>query len=56
MEHSEPSSRNKFWAKKCAGSGLLFNHLQLIFQRDCVQGVSDVLYVDINNKPRVTKN
>ena len=43
------------WANKCAGSGLLFTHLQLTFQRDCVQGVSDVLYVDINNKPRVTK-
>ena len=56
MEHSEPSWLKNLWAKKCAGSGLLFNHLQLTFQRDCVQGVSDVLYVDINNKPRVTKN
>ena len=41
--------------KRCAGSGLLFNHLQLTFQCDGVQGVSDVLCVDINNKPRVTK-
>ena len=40
-------------AKKCAGSRLLFNQLQLTFQRDYVQGVSDVLRVDINNKPRV---
>ena len=43
-------------AKKCAESGLLFNHLQLTFQRDCVQGAYDVLCVNINNKPRVTKN
>ena len=37
-------------AKKCAGSGLWFNHLHLAVQRDGVQGVSDVLCVEI--KPR----
>ena len=43
-------------AKKCAGSGLLFMHLQLAFQRDGVHEFYDVLCEEINNKPRVTKN
>ena len=43
-------------AKKCAGSGLLFMHLQLAFQRDRVPEFYDVLCEEINNKPRVTKN
>ena len=43
-------------AKKCAGSGLLFMHLQLAFQRDGVPAFYDVLCEEINNKPRVTKN
>ena len=43
-------------AKKCAGSGLLFMHLQLAFQRDGVHELYDVLCEEINNKPRVTKN
>ena len=43
-------------AKKCAGSGLLFMHLQLVFQRDGVHVFYDVLCEEINNKPRVTKN
>ena len=43
-------------SKKCPGSGLLFMHLQLAFQRDGVHACYDVLSEDINNKPRVTKN
>ena len=43
-------------AKKCAGSGLLFMHLQLAFQHDGVHELYDVLCEAINNKPRVTKN
>ena len=43
-------------AKKCAGSGLLFMHLQLAFQRDGVHEFDDVLCEEINNKPHVTKN
>ena len=43
-------------AKKCAGSGLLFMHLQLAFQRDVVHAFYDVLCEEINNKPRVTKS
>ena len=43
-------------AKKCAGSGLLFMHLQLVFQRDGVHEFYDVLCEEINNKPCVTKN
>ena len=43
-------------AKKCAGSGLLFMHLQLAFQRDGVHELYDVLCEEINNKPHVTKN
>ena len=43
-------------SKKCAGSGLLFMHLQLAFQCDGVHAFSDVLCEEINNKPRVTKN
>ena len=43
-------------AKKCAGSGLLFMHLQLAFLRDGVHELYDVLCEEINNKPRVTKN
>ena len=43
-------------AKKCAGSGLLCMHLQLVFQRDGVHELYDVFYQEINNKPRVTKN
>ena len=43
-------------AKKCAGSGLLFMHLQLAFQRDGVHELYDGLCEEINNKPRVTKN
>ena len=35
-------------AKKYAGSGLLFMHLQLAFQRDGVQGLYDVLCDEIN--------
>ena len=42
-------------AKKCAGSGLLFMHLQLDFQRGGVHELYDVLCEEINNKPRVTK-
>ena len=38
-------------AKKCAGSGLLFMHLQLAFQRDGVHAFYDVLCEEINNKP-----
>ena len=38
-------------AKKCAGSGLLFMHLQLTFKRDGVHEFYDVLYEEINNKP-----
>ena len=41
---------------KSVGSGLLFMHLQLAFQRDCVHELYDVLCEEINNKPRVTKN
>ena len=43
-------------ANKCAGSGLLFMHLQLAFQRDGVHAFYDVLCEEINNKPSVTKN
>ena len=43
-------------AKTCAGSGLLFMHLRLTFQRDGVHAFYDVLHEEINNKPRVTKN
>ena len=43
-------------AKTCAGSGQLFMHLRLTFQRDGVHAFYDVLYEEINNKPRVTKN
>ena len=43
-------------AKKCAGSGLLFMHLQLAFQRDGEHELYDVLCEEIKNKPRVTKN
>ena len=43
-------------AKKCAGSGLLFMHFQLAFQRDGVHAFYDVLYDEINNKLLVTKN
>ena len=43
-------------AKKCAGSGLLFMHLQLAFQRDGVHAFYDVLCEESNNKPRVTKD
>ena len=43
-------------AKKGAGSGLLFMHLQLAFQRDGVHSFYDVLCEEINNKPRATKN
>ena len=43
-------------AKKCAGSGLLFMHLHLAFQRDDVHEFYDVLCEEINNKPRVAKN
>ena len=43
-------------AKKCAGSGLLFMHLQLAFQRDGVHACYDVLSEEIYNKPRVTKH
>ena len=43
-------------AKKCAGSGLLFMHLQLAFQRDGVHELYDVLCEEINNKPHVSKN
>ena len=43
-------------AKKCAGSGVLFMHFQLAFQRDGVHVFYDVLCEEINNKPRVTKN
>ena len=43
-------------AKKCAGSGLLFMHLQLAFQRDGVHAFYDVFCEEINNKPRITKN
>ena len=43
-------------AQKCAGSGLLFMHLQLAFQRDGVHAFYDVLCEEINNKSRVTKN
>ena len=42
-------------AKKCTGSGLLFIHIQLAFQRDGVHAFYDVLCEEINNKPRVTK-
>ena len=35
---------------------LLFMHLQLAFQRDGVHELYDVLFEEINNKPRVTKN
>ena len=42
--------------KKCAGSGMLFMHLQLTFQRDGVNAFYDVLSEEINNKPRVTKH
>ena len=42
--------------QKCAGSGLLFMHLQLAFQRDGVHAFYDVLCEEINNKPRITKN
>ena len=38
-------------AKKCAGSGLLFMHLQLTFQRDGVHAFYDVLCEEINNNP-----
>ena len=59
-EHLEPSPLKKCMshqmAKKCAGSGLLFMHLQLAFQRDGVHEFYDVLSEEINNKPRVTKN
>ena len=41
--------------KKCAGSGLLFKHLQLAFQRKGVHAFYGVLCEEINNKPRVTK-
>ena len=37
-------------AKKCAGSGLLFMHLQLAFQRYGVHVFYDVLCEEINNK------
>ena len=43
-------------AKQCAGSGLLFMHLQLAFQRDGVHESYDVLCEEINNKPNVAKN
>ena len=43
-------------AKTSAGSGLLFMHLQLAFQCDGVHAFYDVLYEEINNNPRVTKN
>ena len=43
-------------AKKCAGSGLLFMHLQLAFQRDGVHERYDVLCEEINNKPHVINN
>ena len=42
--------------KRCAGSGLLFMHLQLTFQRDGVHAFYDVLSEEIKNKPRVTKH
>ena len=42
-------------ANNCAGSGLLFMHIQLAFQRDGVHELYDVLCEEINNKPRVTK-
>ena len=42
--------------KKCAGSGLLFIHLQLACQRDGEHELYDVLCEEIKNKPRVTKN
>ena len=43
-------------AKKCAGSGLLFMHLQLAFQHDGVHELYDVLCEEVNNKPSVTKH
>ena len=43
-------------AKKCAGSGLLFMHLQLVFQRDGEHELYDVLCEEIKIKPHVTKN
>ena len=43
-------------AKKCAGSGLLFMHLQLACQRDGLHEFYDVLCEEINNKPRVAKD
>ena len=43
-------------AKKCAGSGLLFMHLQLAFQRDGEHKLYDVWCEEIKNKPRVTKH
>ena len=46
---------NHQMAKHCVGSGLLFMHLQLAFQRDGVHELYDVLCEEINNKPRVTK-
>ena len=60
-EHLEPSIATEKcmshqMAKKCAGSGLLFMHLQLAIQRDGVHECYDVLSEEINNKPRVTKN
>ena len=43
-------------AKKCAGSGRLFMHLQLAFKRDGVHEFYDVLCEEINKKPHVTKS
>ena len=43
-------------AKKCAGSGLLFMHLPLAFQRDGVQECCDVLFERDLQQTRVTKN
>ena len=42
-------------AKKCAGSGLLFMHLQLAFQRDDRHAFYDVLCEEINPVSPKTK-
>ena len=54
-EHLESSPLTNI-AKKCTGSGLLFMHLQLAFQRDCMHAFYYALCEQINNKPRGTKN
>ena len=42
-------------AKQCAGSGLLFMHLQLAFQRDGEHELYDVLCEEIKNKVVIAK-